>query len=293
MKAKVLIQGIDRITMQALREDLGKGDLTSESLLPKNQEAVGTITAKENGVFAGGPVAKTIFSSIDPKLKLTRIFAEGKPFSKGQPLLTVRGNARSLLAAERTVLNFLQHLCGIATQTRTMVQRVKNTRAKIYATRKTLPGLRGLQKYAVTIGGGHAHRMGLYDAVLIKDNHLAMNEESPARCMQLLRKKLRNRAPVMAEAESVEQAKQWIEQGVRIILLDNMKPHRLKRTVTALRRYAAQRRRRVEFEASGGIGPHNVRQFARSGVDRISIGALTHSVKAIDLSMEIIPRNGS
>lgn len=273
----------------SLAEDLGAGDLTSEASIPSRLLARATVRAKCSGVFAGGPIAAAVLRTIDSKIRIIHQKPEGYAFRRGETLFVAQGKARALLAAERTALNFLQHLCAIATQTAQVVRAVAGTKVRVLATRKTIPGMRALQKYAVQVGGGAPHRQGLFDAVLLKENHLELAGLEPELLLPAMRFRLGPKAPVGAEARSLQEALGLLEGGADWILLDNMKPTQLRRTVRSLRAAARKEGKALELEASGGINVRNAKSYARTGVDRISLGALTHSVAALDLSMDFIP----
>jgi nicotinate-nucleotide pyrophosphorylase (carboxylating) len=273
-------------------EDLGSGDVTS-SLLPSGLHAVGRFVARHELCFCGGPLLETIAVSYDGAVR-TRLFAEeGAWVSAGDVLAEWDGPATGILPAERVALNFLQRLSGVATTTREYVQAVAGTRAGIYDTRKTTPAWRELEKYAVRVGGGFNHRKGLYDAVLVKDNHLAILARSegqdPIAAMGRELARVNPQLPrgsfVELEVETLEQFRPALELEVDIILLDNMSPAQLREAVAL--RDAAGLAGRVELEASGGITLENVAEVAATGVERIAIGALTHSAEAVDIALDI------
>ncbi len=265
----------------ALREDLGAGDITTQFFVPEDLQALGKIVARERAVVAGTEVAAEVFRRVDPKLSIEILQPDGTALSGGETIMQVRGAACSILTAERVALNFLQHLCGIATLTRQFVEAIGKSRAKILDTRKTTPGLRGLEKAAVLAGGGANHRHTLSDMVLVKDNHLRAAESAGiASIIQRLRKE-RPGIRIEVEADRLDQVRTFLDvEGIDIILLDNMEP-------TEMREAVATGKGKVKFEASGGINLKNVRRIAASGVDYISVGALTHSARGIDLSLEL------
>jgi nicotinate-nucleotide pyrophosphorylase (carboxylating) len=279
-----------------LREDLGTGDVTSELLIPPDLVGVGTLVQKGVGVACGLPIVEHVCRVFDERLRVELIpgfhleIIEGKYSDhKTTPLLRIRGPMRSLLSAERTILNFVQRMSGIATLTHKYVKRVEGTRAKVLDTRKTIPGYRALDKYAVRVGGGTNHRTGLYDMVLVKDNHHAMlpQREWASRLQELLRQSRRARPdlPIEVEVVSFEQFKAVLAMdGVDIILLDNMDCPTMLRCVES-----RGPRDKPLLEASGGVTLETIRNIALTGVDRISVGALTHSVTALDISLEIEP----
>jgi nicotinate-nucleotide pyrophosphorylase (carboxylating) len=265
----------------ALTEDLGPGDLTTRALFPKAVPAEAVITAKQAGVVAGLPVARAVFQQVDRRLKFRALVKEGERIKSGTVLAAIRGDGRSILTGERVALNFLQRLSGIATLTAQFVDAVKSARVAILDTRKTTPGLRLLEKYAVRIGGGRNHRFGLYDAILIKDNHLALHG-SLADAVRRARSRAPRRRGVEVEAATLAEVEAAVRAGADAILLDNMSLDQLRKAV----RLAGGR---VFLEASGGVTLANVRDVASTGVDAISIGALTHSAPALDLSLELTP----
>lgn len=274
-----LSQEIEHNVAEALREDIGSGDLTA-ALVPEAELAHATVIAKSPAVVCGAPWFEAVFRQIDETVAVQWRVREGEHASVGARVCELRGRARSLLTGERTALNFLQTLSAVATKTREYVDAVAGTRARILDTRKTLPGLRQAQKYAVRIGGGTNHRMGLYDGVLIKENHIAAAGGIP-QVMAAARAAARGR-PVQIEVESIPQLEEAIAHGARLVLLDNFDLPGLREAV----RVAGGR---AQLEASGGITLDNVRAIAETGVDRISIGALTKDVRAADLSMRFLP----
>jgi nicotinate-nucleotide pyrophosphorylase (carboxylating) len=266
----------------ALREDLGDGDTTTQFFVPEKLQALGRIVARERAVVAGTETAAEVFRRVDPKLTIEILQPDGSNLTGGETILEVRGPAASILTAERVALNFLGRLCGVATLTRQFVDAIGKSKAKILDTRKTTPGLRALEKAAVVAGGGANHRSTLSDMVLVKDNHLNAAIDIPglADAIQRLRRE-RPGLRIEVEAERLEQVRSFLEvEGIDVILLDNMEP-------TEMREAVAAGKGKVKFEASGGITVKNVRRIAASGVDYISVGALTHSARAIDLSLEL------
>jgi nicotinate-nucleotide pyrophosphorylase (carboxylating) len=266
----------------ALREDIGQGDTTTEYFVSDGLRALGRIVARERAIVAGAETAAEVFRRLDRELNIEVFQPDGTPLTGGETILEVRGSARSILTGERVALNFLQHLCGIATLTRQFVEAIGKSRAKILDTRKTTPGLRALEKAAVVAGGGANHRFNLNEMVLVKDNHLSAVAGFPGLGQAIQR--LRQERPgirIEVEAERLEQVRAFLEiDGIDVILLDNMEPSEMREAVAA-------GKGKVEFEASGGITLKNVRRVAATGVDYISIGALTHSVEAIDMSLEL------
>jgi nicotinate-nucleotide pyrophosphorylase (carboxylating) len=266
----------------ALREDLGAGDITTQFFVPADLQALGRIVARERAVVAGTDTAAEVFRRVDPKLTVEILQPDGSALTGGETVLEVRGAASSILTAERVALNFLQRLSGIATLTRQFVDAIGKSRAKILDTRKTTPGLRALEKAAVMAGGGANHRSSLSEMVLVKDNHLNAGAGLPEFASTI--KHLRQERPglkIEVEADRLDQVRSFLEiDGIDVILLDNMEP-------TEMREAVAAGKGRVKFEASGGITVKNVRRIAATGVDYISVGALTHSARAIDLSLEL------
>ena len=266
----------------ALKEDIGRGDITTDFFVPETLHATGRITARENAIVAGTGAAAEVFRQVDPSIDIEIIRRDGDEVVAGDVIIEVRGLARSILKAERVALNFLQRLCGIATLTRQFVDAIGNHPAKILDTRKTSPGLRALEKAAVVAGGGMNHRFGLYDMVLVKDNHLATfgGLSSFADRIQQFRKERPN-IRIEVEADDLEQARAFAEvDGIDVILLDNMAPAQMREAI-------ALRRGNIQFEASGGVTLKNVKRIAATGVDYISIGALTNAARAIDIALEM------
>jgi nicotinate-nucleotide pyrophosphorylase (carboxylating) len=267
-----------------LQEDIGEGDVTTEFFVPANLQASARIRAHEKAVASGTKTAVEVFQRVDPAVRAEIIRTDGSDIAPGNVIIEVRGSARSILKAERVALNFLQRLCGIATLTRKFVEAAGNHGVKILDTRKTTPGLRALEKAAVVAGGGANHRFGLFDMVLVKDNHLASHAGFSAFAETVRR--LRQERPevrIEVEADRLDQVRAFLQvDDVDVILLDNMKPAQIREAV-------ALGKKKVKFEASGGITLKNIGQVAATGVDYISIGALTHSARAIDLSLEMTP----
>ena len=271
----------------ALKEDIGKGDITTEFFVPETLHAGGRIVAHEPAIVAGTGTAAEIFRKIDSATDVQIVRLDGEAVAAGDTVIEVRGLARSILKAERVALNFLQRLCGIATLTRQFVDAVGNHPAKILDTRKTTPGLRMLEKAAVVAGGGVNHRSGLFDMVLVKDNHLAALGGLSGFADQILRlRKERPDVRIEVEADDLEQTRAFVEiDGIDVILLDNMGPAQIREAL-------ALRRNSIKFEASGGVTLKNVRRIAATGVDYISIGALTNAARAIDLGLEMTHVHG-
>ncbi len=266
----------------ALREDIGSGDITTDFFVPEDLRANARIVAHEPAVIAGTGTAAKIFRTIDPETDVQIVCPDGEAVTAGDSVIELRGLARSILKAERVALNFLQRLCGVATLTRQFVEAVGNHPAKILDTRKTTPGLRVLEKAAVVAGGGVNHRSGLFDMVLVKDNHLAALGGLSGFAEQIRRlRKERPDVRIEVEADDLEQARAFVEiEAIDVILLDNMEPAQIREAL-------ALRRNNIKFEASGGITLKNVRRIAATGVDYISIGALTNAARAVDLGLEM------
>jgi nicotinate-nucleotide pyrophosphorylase (carboxylating) len=274
---------IERLVATALHEDLPWGDVTSEVLIPLGQVGTGRIEARQAGILAGLPVTREVFRQVDPTLTFEAKCDDGSWLSPGQVIATIEGSLRSLLAGERVALNYLQRLSGIATSTDRYVSAIAGRRARIVDTRKTTPGLRLLEKYAVRVGGGHNHRYCLSDAVLAKDNHLAalrLRGVDLTSAVAMLRREIPHTTTIEVEVESLEQVREALAAGVDAILLDNMAPSVMAEAVRLVSG-------RALLEASGGITLDTVAAIADTGVDLISVGALTHSIRALDLALEI------
>jgi len=274
-----------RDTIQrALAEDLGSGDITSECFIPADRRSTARIVAKENAILAGTEVAAEVFRQVDASITLEVHKFDGDPLAPGESILTATGPTRALLSAERTALNFLQRLSGIATLTRLFVDAVAGTKALILDTRKTTPGLREFERLAVRAGGGANHRFGLFDRVLAKDNHLAVTAEASG--LQRAIDDAKKHAPeilVEIEADTLEQVRLLCSlHGIDIILLDNMSNDHLREAVQI------RGDKKILLEASGGVNLDTVASIAATGIDHISVGALTHSARAVDLSLELV-----
>ncbi|USG65955.1 carboxylating nicotinate-nucleotide diphosphorylase [Brevibacillus ruminantium] len=265
-----------------LHEDIGFGDVTTMSTIPETEEGVGILYAKEAGIIAGLPVAEEVFATVDPSLSFTRRVAEGAKVEKGDQIAEVSGSVRSILSGERLALNLLQRLSGIATRTHEYAAAVAGTKARVVDTRKTTPGLRMLEKYAVRIGGGHNHRYALYDAVMIKDNHIK-GAGGIAQAVAAARAAIPHTMKIEVEAESHEQVQEALDAGADIIMLDNMSLAMMTEAVALIGG-------RAVVEASGGVTLETISGIAQTGVDVISVGALTHSVKALDISLDLNTR---
>jgi len=265
--------------LQALREDIGTGDLTTRATVPTDARATGLYRTKEPVVVAGIPVVQEIVRLVDPAIRFTAIASDGHSLPTGAPIAEIRGSARSILIVERTSLNVLQRMSGIATLTRRYVDRIQGTRARIVDTRKTAPGLRVLDKYAVSCGGAMNHRMGLFDGVLIKNNHIAFHS-SAGEAVKEARRHLGHLVKIEVEVRNLSELQTAIDAGADVILLDNFSP-------ADTRRAAELVAGRIPLESSGGITLETVRDFAEAGVDYISVGALTHSVPAVDIHLRV------
>jgi nicotinate-nucleotide pyrophosphorylase (carboxylating) len=266
----------------ALAEDIGGGDVTTRATVPKTLMFKTVMRAREPLVVAGLDFAKTVFLQLSSSVKIEFLVHDGTHVARGDNLLRISGSARAILSAERVALNFVQHLSGIATLTAKFVDAVKGTRAQILDTRKTTPGWRRFEKYAVACGGGKNHRLGLFDMVLIKDNHLAaLRNKKPnavAAAIQLARKKF-PKLKIEIESDTLEQVSQAVDAGADIILLDNMTTEQLRASVKIAKG-------RAKTEASGGVNLETVPAIAKMGVDFISVGALTHSARAVDIGLD-------
>lgn len=269
---------LDAIIALALAEDLGTGDITSEATIPAGRRCTAVILAKAPGVVAGVEVVQAVFRAVDPDVHVEILIADGTPITPPLDLITVEGPARSILAGERTALNLLGRMCGVATATRAYVDAIAGTGARILDTRKTMPGMRTLDKYAVACGGGVNHRMGLYDAFLIKDNHLKV-AGGVTQAVALARAAHPER-PMTVEVENLDQLRQAVTCATARIMLDNM-------PIDVMGEAVAIVDGRAVVEASGGITLANIRHVAHTGVDVISVGAITHSAKWLDVSMEV------
>jgi len=262
-----------------LAEDIGSGDITTEAIVPRQAVTTAYVQAKETGILAGGTIAARVFQLLDEGVQTTLLVKDGSPLAKGQIIAEIKGPAQAILSGERLALNLLQHLSGIATCTSTFVALVEEYPVRIVDTRKTIPGLRLLEKYAVRVGGGYNHRLGLYDAVLIKDNHIKVaGGIKPA--IEAARKMISHTCRIEVEVESVNEAAEALSAGADIIMLDNMEAEVMRQAVEMIGG-------RAVTEASGGIDRTTVAAVAATGIDVISIGALTHTIKALDISLDI------
>ena len=270
---------LERYLQDWLDEDIGSGDITTNSIVSADARTKAVIHAKEAGRLAGCEVAARVFHLLDNRLDIQILKKEGAFLKPGDIIAEIEGNARAILTGERLALNILQHLSGIATRTATFVELVDAYQTRIVDTRKTIPGLRLLEKYAVRIGGGHNHRLGLFDAVLIKDNHIKV-AGGICQAIEIARRGISHTSKIEVEVESLIGVQQALSAGADIIMLDNMDPEQMKSAALLIGKKALT-------EASGGINEHNIKAAAAAGVDVISIGALTHSIKALDISLDI------
>jgi len=274
---ELTLADIDRVVAAALAEDVGDGDRTSEALVPADARCRAQLLLEEPGVVCGIPIAAAVFRALDPSVVVEALVDEGASVTEPPAVLAeIEGPARTVLTGERVALNLVARLCGIASLTRRYAELAEGTRATILDTRKTTPGLRALEKYAVRCGGGRNHRAGLYDGVLVKENHLRIAGGIPAAVAAL-----NGSIDVEVEAESLEQLQEALDAGVRRVLLDNMSPEQVAQAVTITAG-------RAKLEASGGISLATVRSYAESGVDFISVGALTHAARSLDVSLEVL-----
>ena len=296
------LNAVDRLIEMALAEDVGPGDVTTAALIDPKLRGRAELVAREPGVLAGMPVVRRLLRAFDAKLRLSSALKDGASLERNTRIGVVSGPVASILTIERTLLNFLQYLSGIATTTRQYVDAIADTGVKLLDTRKTLPGWRSLSKYAVTVGGGMNHRFGLYDQILIKDNHLYVNGNggapgsAPMRVVKItpteaaaiirggLGPKRERKLRIEVEVETVQEAEDAaLMAGPDIIMLDNMPPARMRKAVAAIRRVRAD----TIIEASGGITLRNIAAVARTGVDWISVGAVTHSARSLDIALEM------
>ena len=273
------LRSIDTLIELAFQEDIGIGDITTDATVPSSQNGIGTLIAKSDGVVAGLPIAEQTFKKLDSDLTFTAFVEDGDTIQAGSHIADVQGDAKTILIGERTALNFLQRLSGVATLTSQFVNAVADYEVKIVDTRKTTPGWRAIQKYAVTVGGGHNHRFGLYDGVLIKDNHIVA-AGGITQAIRRARKAAPHTVKIEVEVETIEQVNEALEANADILLLDNMSLELMEQVVQ-------QVGDRAVTEASGGITLDRVKAVASTGVDYISVGALTHSAMPMDISLSL------
>ena len=276
---------IRSVIENALSEDIGPGDITTSLLIAEDQIAEGFITAEEDVIAAGILVAEEVFKTLDPDAVFETLARDGESISAGTKIIRVHGKAKALLTGERVALNFLQRLSGIATLSRRYAEAVKGLPVRIVDTRKTTPGLRILEKYAVRIGGCRNHRFGLFDGILIKENHIALTSGVGV-ATNIVRDKSPHTIKVEVEVKNLEEVREAAEAGADIIMLDNMDIPMMREAVGIIRNY---KDKEIMIEASGGMGLDNVRDVALTGVDLISVGALTHSSSWVNISMDIFP----
>ena len=276
---------LESLVKTALREDAPHGDITTHALLDPTLHAQANVVAKQDLTLAGVAVLHAVYRALDPAVEVTAPFEDGATLEAGQTFATLQGPAHSILGGERVALNFLQHLSGIATLTSRFCAEIRHFPAILVDTRKTIPGLRRLEKWAVALGGGTNHRTSLSDGVLIKDNHLVLLEAQGTTLREACRKakeRLSHHFRICVEVETLEQIDQALDGGADVLLLDNMSPPLVREAVGLIKG-------RAQTEVSGGITLENVREYAATGVDSISIGALTHSTPAVDISLDVLP----
>lgn len=273
---------LDQLILEWLEEDVGNGDITSEVTIPPEHKSKGIIHAKQSGVLAGLHVAARVFELVDASLRFEALVEEGDKLEKGTQIAQVYGTSRSLLTGERLALNLLQRMSGVATQTRAFVEKLEGLPVRLADTRKTTPGHRSLEKYAVRVGGGANHRFGLYDAVMIKDNHIKASG-GIINAVRASRAAIPHTMKIEVEVESEEQVVEALEAGADIIMLDNMQPALMQQVVQRIRKHSPH----VIIEASGGVNLSTVKEIASCGVDVISVGALTNSIQSLDISLDL------
>jgi len=271
---------LQEIISRALAEDIGHGDITTNNLVEAQAESEGIFTAKAAGIVAGITVARAVFHYLDPETEFTALIDDGQAVAAGDSIARVKGKTRVLLTGERSALNFMQRMSGIATRTHNMVELIRYQKAQIVDTRKTTPGLRRLEKYAVMMGGARNHRFGLYDGAMIKDNHIKA-AGGILKAVTTLRAQIPHTIKIEVEVENLEQLQEALEAKVDIIMLDNMDTETMKKAVEIVNGKAL-------LEASGGINEQTIVEVAKTGVDFISIGALTHSVTSLDISFNLV-----
>ncbi|MBN1768920.1 MAG: carboxylating nicotinate-nucleotide diphosphorylase [Prolixibacteraceae bacterium] len=276
---KYLLEAIAPIIDAGLNEDVNTGDLTTDLLIPADTQTTAIMIAKADGVIAGLPVAEAVFKKLDPNVHFTYHITDGSKVKYGDLICTIEGTYRALLTGERLALNFLQRMSGIATETSKYVEAVKGTKTEILDTRKTVPGLRLLDKYAVKSGGGTNHRIGLYDMVMIKDNHISV-AGGISNAVKAIKPNIGENIKIEVETTTIDEVHEALNAGADIIMLDNMNNETMKKAVNIIAG-------RAKVEASGNMTLKRVKEVAATGVDYISIGALTHSVIALDISQKI------
>jgi nicotinate-nucleotide pyrophosphorylase (carboxylating) len=271
---------IDSIIKNALNEDVGSGDITTDTIFPPDAKCEAQIIAKEKGIIAGIPIAKRVFQELDPEVSFSQNSNDGDRVTPGQEILRIKATVRAVLTGERLALNLLQRMSGIATATSLYVDAVKGSKTKILDTRKTAPGLRVLDKYAVLAGGAQNHRFGLYDLILIKDNHINF-AGGISNAVEIVRSKYQNKFKIEVETSTLDEVKEALSSGADIIMLDNMNISMMKEAVKMINKKALT-------EASGGITLSTLTDIADTGVDYISVGAITHSSPALDISLYMV-----
>lgn len=273
------LKAVEKIVTLSLKEDIGKGDITTNLIVNDKLKCLAIIKSKDMGVLAGNPIAELVFKRLDPRIKYIQRKKDGDTINPNDIIAEVRGSVRTVLTGERLSLNFLQRLSGIATLSQKFVNKTKGFDVKIIDTRKTTPGLRILEKYAVTVGGCYNHRFGLFDGILIKDNHIqiAGNVE---KAVLKVRAKHKNKE-IEVETSNINQVREALKSGADIIMLDNMTPDKIKKAVKIINSKAMT-------EASGGINLDNIGEYAKTGVDYISVGVLTHSAKSLDIGLYVL-----
>lgn len=285
-KSKLNISDFKVLVELAIAEDIGPGDITSKTVNLPNEFINTKLVSREKGVLSGLPIAAYILKLVAPKCKMNSLMKDGDALKKGSVIATIKGPTTQLLTAERLILNFLQRLSGVASVTALFVEKTKGTKAKILDTRKTTPGWRKLEKYAVQCGGGMNHRMGLYDMVMIKDNHIASLSgkcnQPVAESILRARKKVKKGIKIIVEVDTIDQLKEALPAKPDVILLDNMSTTLLKQAVKIRNQFKSK----SELEASGGVNLKTIRSIAVTGVERISVGSITHSVKSLDIGLD-------
>lgn len=273
------LKAVEKIVTLSLKEDIGKGDITTNLIVNDKLKCLAIIKSKDTGVLAGNPIAELVFKRLDPRIKYIQRKKDGDTINPNDIIAEVRGSVRTVLTGERLSLNFLQRLSGIATLSQKFVNKTKGFDVKIIDTRKTTPGLRILEKYAVTVGGCYNHRFGLFDGILIKDNHIqiAGNVEKAVLRVRVIHKN----KEIEVETSNINQVREALKSGADIIMLDNMTPDKIKKAVKIIDSKAMT-------EASGGINLDNIGEYAKTGVDYISVGVLTHSAKSLDIGLYVL-----
>lgn len=273
------LKAVEKIVMLSLKEDIGKGDITTNLIVNDKLKCLAIIKSKDTGVLAGNPIAELVFKRLDSRIKYIQRKKDGDTINPNDIIAEVRGSVRTVLTGERLSLNFLQRLSGIATLSQKFVNKTKGFDVKIIDTRKTTPGLRILEKYAVTVGGCYNHRFGLFDGILIKDNHIQIAGNIEKAVLKV-RAKHKNKE-IEVETSNINQVREALKSGADIIMLDNMTPDKIKKAVKIIDSKAMT-------EASGGINLDNIGEYAKTGVDYISVGVLTHSAKSLDIGLYVL-----